>query len=290
MINNTTQSTFEESKNKDSKSTINTIQRTVLVKRMEVLAGMAQDDIFSYDSDNLYPEKIKAIGSRSHSTKTAIKTLSNFITGEGFEGDDIEINDKGETGFDILRFVSNEKATIGFALHLNYNVFGAITEINKIPFEFVRIKSDQKKAVVRTDWSNCWNEALEYHLFNPKNAIKEIQEVGIENYMGQILYFRGETEDIYPTARFDQVLDDAQFEAEAKIYKLSNIQNDFSLGGVIKYPSVLDSKQEIKDLKKSIQEVKGSANAGKIIAVGFPPTQEMADWKFFEPTSRYYCI
>jgi hypothetical protein len=283
--NNATQSVYENSlKAQNSKITINTIQRTTLVKRMEIVAGMTQDNIYTYDVDNLYPEKVKAIIARSNSCKTAVRTLSNFISGEGFEGDDNILNAKGQTGWDILRFIADEKAHIGFTLHLNYNILGEIVEINKVPFEFVRIKNDEEKAILKTDWRNDWTEGIEVNLFNLDTVIEEIREVGIENYNGQLLYFKGNTEDVYPLSRADQVLDDAQFEAEAKIFKLSNIQNGYSAGGILKYPAPLNTSKEIQDLKDQAAGLKGTANAGSMVAIGMPPSDAMAEWKFFEST------
>ena len=270
------------------KVTINTLQRTAFVTRLCVPVRSYRDLIF-YDIDNLYPNKIKSIAERSGSTKTAINTLSSFMTGNGFnDNNDLIINSDEQTLFDILRHASNEKSMFaGLAIHFNFNKFGEIIEINEITFESLRWNKDNNKLISNPNWKRRdKRKDVQYYPFNPDNVKDEIKKDGIDKYNGQVLYWIPRKKDIYPLCRFDQVIDDAQFEAESKIYKLSNIQNDYSIGGFVKYPSSLDSRQEIQDMKKSLKKSKGSANAGKIQALPFPPNEALAHWKFFEPVSR----
>ncbi|RLD69255.1 MAG: hypothetical protein DRI95_00760, partial [Bacteroidetes bacterium] len=120
--------------------------------------------------------------------------------------------------------------------------------------------------------------ALEVYDYNPdsytvREQIKECN--GIENYPGQIFYAKN-TMEIYQTAIYDSVLDDIQTEAEAKLFSISNLQNGFSASGIFKYPANLDSNEEFKEVKKRLNNVKGSANAGRFLTVpylpGTPPT------------------
>lgn len=277
----------------DIKYTINTIQRTALVRRMCLPFATTHRDILHYDNDNLYPNKIKAIAERSGSTNTGINTLSSFISGNGFTDialNDLVINSDNETTlFDILRNCSDEKARFsGIPLHFNYNALGQIVEINEIAFETLRYTKDLKYLIYSYDWSSrrkYRDTEIKYNIFNPSTVIDEIKDQGIDNYKGQVLYWVPRKADIYPLCRFDSVLDDAQFEAESKIYKVSNIQNDYSIGGFIKIPSNLETRQEIIDLKQSIKKGKGSENAGKVQPIPMPST-DISNSRLFEPMSR----
>ena len=116
---------------------VNSIQRTLFVERLYVDVAYPADRIIPFDRDNLYPNKIKSIAQRSGTTMSAIETLSNFVSGEGFAQNSTVVNREGQTLWDILRHITYSKAMHkGFALHFNYNVLGQITEINPINFEF----------------------------------------------------------------------------------------------------------------------------------------------------------
>jgi len=270
---------------------VNSIQRTLLVERLRVNVNYPADRIIPYDDDNLYPNKCKSIALRSGTTKSCISKLSEFLSGAGFEGMNQVINGDGQTGWDLLRFITDSKSLYGgYSLHFNYNLLGQITEINPVNFEFVRWAKDLNRHVVNPDWyrRNRRAEEITYNQFNPTNVGEEINEAGgIDNYKGQLFYWIPNLADYYCVTDWDSVLDDAQFEAEAKIYALSSIQNDYSLAGIISYPKNLADADEIERIKNDIKGDKGAANAGGIRIVGAMPTENLSgSWKWFTPISR----
>lgn len=286
MANNGT--TLQEN-NGDLKVAVNSIQRTLFVERLHVDIKYPADKIIPYDYDNLYPNKIKSIAQRSGTTSSAIKKLSEFISGEGFNGMDTIINREGQTLWDMLRFVSESKAMFrGFALHFNYNLLGQIIEINPVNFDFVRWSKTLDTFIVCPDWQKRSRRDYEiYNPFWPENVLKEIQECGdISKYNGQLLYWIPNISDYYTVCTWDSVLDDAQFEAEAKLYSLSSVQNDYSLGGIVSYPNNISNQDEIDSIKEELGKDKGSSTAGGIRVVGAMPTEGLNNWKWFTPISR----
>jgi len=273
----------------DVKVAVNSIQRTLFVERLHVDIKYPADKIIPYDYDNLYPNKVKSIAQRSGTTSSAIKKLAEFISGEGFPGMETIVNREGQTLWDILRFVADQRATFkGFALHFNFNMLGQIIEINPINFDFVRWSKDLKSFVVCSDWQRRSRRDYEYYQpFWPENVLHEMQECGnISEYKGQLLYCIPNMADYYTTCTWDSVLDDAQFEAEAKLYSLSSIQNDYSLGGFTVLPKGLTSQDQIDEYKKELQKDKGSANAGGTRVFSINPSEQLTNWKFFWPVSR----
>lgn len=271
------------------KVAVNSIQRTLFVERLYVNIAYPSDRIIPFDVDNLYPNKIKSIAQRSGTTMSAIETLSGFISGDGFTQMNIIVNRDGQSLWDILRHISFSKAMHkGFALHFNYNLLGQISEIYPVNFEFVRWSRDLTKLIVNPDWfrRNRRSYEIEYNMFNPSTVLKEIQEVGIENYKGQLYYWIPNITDYYTTCNWDSALDDAQFEAEAKLYSLSSIQNDYSLSGLVSYPKNLADSKEIEDLKDDLRSDKGASNAGGVRVIGTMPTENLSSWKWFTPISR----
>jgi len=283
-------STLEQN-NGGFKVAVNSIQRTLNVERLYVNIAYPADRIIPYDRDNLYPNKVKSIAARSGTTSSAIGTLSAFISGEGFAGMDTKVNREGQTLWDILRFVSDSKAMFkGYALHFNYNLLGQIIEINPINFEFVRWSKNLNTFIVNPDWHrrNRRKEEVEYNPFNPSNVINEINDCpgSIADYKGQLYYWIPNISDWYTTCNWDAVLDDAQFEAEAKLYSLSSIQNDYSLAGIVSYPKNITDAGEISELKAELKDDSGSGNAGGIRVIGAMPSENLAGWKWFTPISR----
>ena len=263
---------------------INQIDREVYVKRLQVdyYGGYGiTDQVYSYGIDNLYPDKCKATAQRSNSLTTAIKTFSRFVSGGGFTnyGNGF-VNSDDMTANELLSFIASEHAEIGIAIHVKYNVFGEIAELVPLRFEQVR-KGIQGNLFIRASWDLReihkfgigQQTPIEVLPFNPQNAINEIKEVGFENYTGQLIYFHNSLNEVYPLARYDAVLDDAQFEADAKIYSLSNMHNEFSMSGVFKYPKALESTDEGQELIKKLNtKGKGEVNKGRFIAMGLPPS------------------
>lgn len=272
------------------KVAVNSIQRTLFVERLYVNIAFPADRIIPYDKDNLYPNKIKSIALRSGTTMSAIETLAAFTSGEGFNGMDMIVNSEGQTLWDILLHIAFQKSMFrGWALHFNYNILSQITEINPINFEFVRWSKDLKRFVVNPDWArrNLRNREVVYNPFNPDNVFAEMQECGgVEKYNGQLYYWIPNKSDYYTVCKWDSVLDDAQFEAEAKLYGLSSIQNDYSLSGLITLPQNLVSKDQIDETKSNLQGDTGASNAGGVRVISAMPAENLSNWKWFTPISR----
>lgn len=291
MANN--DSTIEKYEDSDInyKVAVNSIQRTLHVERLHVNVARINDVFLPYDIDNLYPQKIEAIAARSGTTSSAIGTLSSFISGDGFVQMSQVINREKQTLWDILRFISDQKAMFkGFALHFNYNLRGQITEINPVNFEFVRWERSLKKFVVNPDWKRRQlrrKDEVIYNLFKPDNVINEINECrDIYKYTGQLYYWIPNLSNYYTPCTWDSVIDDAQFEAEAKLYSLSGIQNDYALGGFITLPQNLTSQEQIDDFRKELAKDKGSNNAGGTRVFSVMPSENLTNWKYFTPISR----
>ncbi len=217
-------------------------------------------------------------------------------------GTAVQINRDGLTAYDLLKFGAREKSGFNWAVHVNYNALGQAVELNPIPYEFNRLRIKDKndvfeKFIITNVWhyeyyqnygyfSNTFdmlnfNEwvhnkkttlnftALEVFAYNPDPvAVREQIRIagGIDKYPGQ-LFYKKDTVDIYQLSVFDSVIDDAQVEAEAKLYSISNLQNSFNMSGVFNYPANIDNVKESKAMQGKLQNAKGSVNAGRFIAI-----------------------
>jgi len=293
---------FEEKEEQthDLKLAVNSIQQTVFVERLPNphTANYRYDDVIAYDKDNLYPNKIKSMAQRSQSTISAVDTLRDFTNGQGDEDNgDTVINEEGQTLNDIIRHAASEKSMFrGFVLHFDYNAFGEITAINEVPFETIRWSYDYQYFIFDVDWyresqrsGSQEQKRVRYHKFNPDTVLEEIEEAGgIENYKGQILYYIPKVKEIYTVCRFDQALDDVQFEHESGLYKLRNIQNDYSAGHIMLYPQQIESEIEKIDIANDIRKSRGANNAGRVkgIPVNASTFEAIGNRKLIEEIPR----
>lgn len=93
----------------------------------------------------IYTRRISmAITGASGTAQLCLNRYEKFVEGYGFDDDILagwQINRDGTTTDDLLKSVAGDLCQFGgFALHVNYNVFGQITEVNYIPFEQLRLE------------------------------------------------------------------------------------------------------------------------------------------------------
>ena len=170
-----------------------------------------------YDSDNIYPQRIKELSYRSPLAKQSIEVQAEFIAGDGWtneEAGNTVANADGFTFNDILEFVAKDQSLFtGLALHFNFNGLGQVTEVNFVPFEFVRYglpnpMGRHNDVYISANWEQEHNKnelgnqinAIRYPLFNPLTAGAEV----LRGAGGQVLYFTP-IPDQYPLASIDAI-------------------------------------------------------------------------------------
>jgi hypothetical protein len=250
---------------------VNSIEQKIYNPRLSVPTFTYSDIIPYGDLDNLYPQKVIEISQKSWALSTALATYKDFIIGNGFNANnEIIINDKEQTLFDLLGFIAGDKSKLAIALHFNYNALGQIVEMQQIDVEDLRYNSE-KKLIYNKDWSNRGahlDSEVIYNLFDPEKALSEAKEVGFENYTGQVLYWTGQNK-IYPLATFDAALESGQYQYDQELFKLRNIQNGFSLSGAFVYPKNIENQTEGKKIKENLEgDGTGANNSGRIMMMG----------------------
>jgi hypothetical protein len=231
--------------------------------------------IVNYDEDNAYPQRIYSLTNASSTTRNCIDTYSRFIGGSGFA--DVAfyqavVNGDGQTMDKILQLVKKDLARFrGFALHLNVNAAGKITELYHIPFEHVRMASEnrknetgydfatyndwgrEKRSIIRTDLIN-W-----FHSFNlSTDAIaNQVESVGgWDAYKGQLLYVSLD-EHSYPLASCDAVLESLQAEINSDVRTTVNLQNNFSAKTLVVHKGKFADEEARSGFESELQEFIG---------------------------------
>ena len=199
---------------------------------------------------NTYYQDVHNIIQASSSGCECVERFAEFIEGAGFADASLYglvLNHRKDTADEIHRLVCADLAEYGgFALHLNYNLAGEITEVSHVPFEICRLEEPDSNGYVarictHPDWTGKKTFAgktkavdkknvKRFHKFNPNiNVIHAqiAQAGGIENYNGQIYYFSTAGRDRYPIPRADRVLTEMSTDEGLANVKWRNVRNNF---------------------------------------------------------------
>ena len=102
-----------------------------------------------YGSDNLYPQNVVDITNASGTAKLCLSRYEKFVEGYGFNNEafsELKINRDGVTMDDLLKSVAGDLTRFsGFALQVNYNVLGQVTEVNHLPFRTLTGKERRRR-------------------------------------------------------------------------------------------------------------------------------------------------
>jgi len=159
---------------------------------------------YSVDEPNdSFPIKLNNLVKGSPTATACISTITDFITGEGFnQGPELEnkiINNQGLTFFRYHNIQSDSFShNWGVASIVRYNRAGAITEIYDIPFGYCRLGKPDDKGVISKIYYNPYfgtelykkSDTIPYDVYNPDVKVVLAQQAkdGKEKYKGQILY------------------------------------------------------------------------------------------------------
>lgn len=252
-------------------------------------------DMQSYGEDNLYPQNLQRITSASGTATTCLGRYAKFIEGGGMaEGGDTDINRHSNVD-DLLHDIANDVASFGgFALHVNYNVLGEVTEVQHIPFESCRLSEPDDNGhvshiLVHPDWSGSKTRAGQkvrvnektverFHVFNPNRSvvISQISKVGgIDKYRGQIAWFSMAGRWVYPTPIYDAAITEISTDEGLGNIKYRNARNNFLTSCMLvtkkSVPKIdPDTGREIETQMISdedLRQFQGDENTSKMLVV-----------------------
>ena len=277
--------------------------------------------IQSYGDDNFYPHILNNIISASSTGSECVERYADFIEGNGFRDvsfSEYTVNRRGDTSDDIHALVCKDVAKYdGFALHVNYNIFGDIVEVQHIPFENCRLQEEDEngyvgKIAIHPDWTGrkirdgktikVEKKNIDYiDVFNPrKNVIYEQIRAagGIENYKGQILWVSGAGNFVYPVPRADRVATEMSTDEGLANVKFRNVRCNFMPSGMIvtkkgssvnfdeEGKPIPDDENEDTGFSDTIKQLQGDTNAGKLLEVTLNSDEDKPE--FIDLNSKNY--
>lgn len=251
----------------------------------------------SYGADNLYPQNVMDITNASGTAKLCLSRYEKFVEGYGFDNEmlsEVVIDRDGSTMDDLLHLVAKDLTRFGgFALQINYNVLGEVTEVNSIPFEQCRLEECDDSGYVahilqHPDWRGRKTRngrrifvddahVTKFHVFNPDPLVvqKEIEDAGgIEGYNGQILWVSMDGKYIYPTPIYDACITEISTDEGLGNIKYRNVRNNFLVACMLiakkGVPRINEKGEEVERQMISDEDLKafqGDTEGSKILYV-----------------------
>ena len=226
---------------------------------------------YDYGLDNLYPQYLLNVyHNYSNKHKAIINTKVQMTTGNGIEKSNPEIEEwikNRWSDYDMEELVvkSNYDLEIygGFALNIRWNIDGTnIAAIDYLPYQKVRLSTDENKVLVSKDWSN-WRRSEckpeERWKFSPKMA---------KQHPSQVYYYTLDTVggEYYPIPYYSSTLPWIELDWEVGNFHLSSVRNGFMPGFILNFSTGIPTLEEMEGAYREFEKkYTGSENAGKFI-------------------------
>lgn len=253
--------------------------------------------IQSYGNDNLYPQNLSRIVVASQTAKGCLARYAEFIEGNGWNDLNfaaLPMNRKGVTADDMLSLIASDVARYGgYALHVNYNVFCEISEVQHIPFEMCRLEEEDERGivghiVVHPDWTGRKTRngkplrvdsktVNSFPVFNPNPnvVLSQIEAVGgIENYSGQVLWCSLDGAMVYPTPMYDSAITEMSTDEGLSNVKNRNVRNNFLIScmlvakkGAPRYDEEGNEEERAMIEPETLRKFQGDTNGNKILYI-----------------------
>ncbi len=250
-------------------------------------------DIMQWGAKNDYPQQLLRVLQNSVTATECLHIYTSFLVGQGFVTDtfnQIEINRKRQTLFDLLSFIAKDYAIFGgFAVLVKYNALLQVKELYPIPYEQLRIADrdenyNYQHIALHEDWGKEYQRLKRFDVEDIKrfpffdNSTERLkaeilQAGGITNYKGQIFYYSNGGQKEYPQPLYTPAVKDMHTEDTIATINNRNAYNRFMPSGLL--IQVLNNngidEYEAQELNQQFQEnflqAQGPDNLGKIMAL-----------------------
>lgn len=250
----------------------------------------------AWGGDNLYPQHLQRLAAASGTAELCLARYCKFVEGDGLRDGlaGYEINASGETSDDLLHSIAQDITRFGgYAIHVNYNVLGQVTEMHHVPFEHCRLEEADdvgqvQHVLTHPDWSGRKTRRGQritvdskhvnvFNAFNPDPvAVREqiYNAGGIDRYNGQILWRSMAGMYIYPTPIYDAVVSDMSTEEGLGNIKNRNARNNFLTSAMLitkkGVPRIDENGNEYYEpgiRPEDLAEFQGDEKCGKLLLV-----------------------
>jgi hypothetical protein len=168
---------------------------------------------------NNYPEYLIGLYNESPKHGAIIKSKTNYIFGQGWDGVEQKANTKGETWNQITKkCILDDELFGGYYLQVIYNLLGQIKDVYHLEYHKVRINKEQNEFQVKNDWQDNKEKPRCYPAFNIQDPVAS-----------QILFVKqyNPKSDIYPLPNYFQGLNYIESDVQVSRHILGNAKDGF---------------------------------------------------------------
>lgn len=238
--------------------------------------------IMKFGEKNDYPDIIEGIINSSKTAKSAAKIYAKFLSGGGFENDQInniqigtDYRGKKITIRSLLKDISFSFAYFyGAYIKLNINIDMQVTGAYLIPFKYCRLAklddsgytakigvhpnwcSDGDGKKFKKDdiaWYNVFN--LNPDVFNSQVVINDNGEI-VNGWNGQIYFQYIDNQYIYPLSPFDPVYLDCDTESQMSMYMNNAARNGMTAKTIMRMPEP-ENDEEKAEIEQEFKNLLG---------------------------------
>lgn len=168
---------------------------------------------------NNYPEYLIGLFNESPKHGAIIKSKTNYIFGQGWDGVEQKANSKGETWNQITKkCILDDELFGGYYLQVIYNLLGQIKDVYHLEYHKVRTNKELNEFQVKNDWQDNKEKARLYPAFNIQDPVAS-----------QILFVKqyNPKSDIYPLPNYFQGLNYIESDVQVSRHILGNAKDGF---------------------------------------------------------------
>jgi len=172
-----------------------------------------------FGHNNNYPEYLIGLFNESPKHGAIIKSKTNYIFGQGWDGVEQKANTKGETWNQITKkCILDDELFGGYYLQVIYNLLGQIKDVYHLEYHKVRTNKEQNEFQVKNDWQDNKEKPRIYPAFNIQDPVAS-----------QILFVKqyNPKSDIYPLPNYFQGLNYIESDVQVSRHILGNAKDGF---------------------------------------------------------------
>lgn len=194
-----------------------------------------------FGMNNNYPDYLIGLYNESPKHGAIIKSKTNYIFGQGWDGIEQKANVKGESWNQITKkCILDDELFGGYYLQIIYNLLGEVKDVYHLEYHKVRTNKEQNEFQVKNDWSDNKEKPRYYPAFNINDPVAS-----------QILFVKqyNPKSDIYPLPNYFQGLNYIESDVQVSRHILGNAKDGFVASTLIN----LNGGEPAEEAKEAVE-------------------------------------
>lgn len=191
--------------------------------------------------NNNYPDYLIGLYNESPKHGAIIKSKTNYIFGQGWDGIEQKANTKGESWNQITKkCILDDELFGGYYLQVIYNLLGEIKDVYHLEYHKVRTNKEQSEFQVKNDWQDTKEKPRCYPAFNIQDPVAS-----------QILFVKqyNPKSEIYPLPNYFQGLNYIESDVQVSRHILGNAKEGFVASTLIN----LNGGEPAEEAKEAVE-------------------------------------